>query len=120
MKKARQAVAGLRADVQAAIDRVWPNGVSEMAFDPDESYFEDIYPKLKRAIERLAAARLVREIEPEGGPIWYDEPDPDEDPPDEQGRSRSYHLFFVAPTGETTTYDLSLERPAEPDEAGQW
>ena len=27
----------LRRDVQAAIDRIWPDGIVEMTLDPDES-----------------------------------------------------------------------------------
>ncbi|MFN0104478.1 MAG: hypothetical protein ACKV2U_20625 [Bryobacteraceae bacterium] len=102
--------------VHEAIERVWPSGVVEMKFDADESYFWDIYPKLATSIQRLKGAELVHERKPEGGPIWFDESDPDEDPPDDQERSRSYHLFFVCPEGEAFTYDVELDGLADPDD----
>ena len=57
----------LREDVREAIERAWPDGVVEMAFDSDESWFQDVYPKLVSAIQRIKGAQLVREREPEGG-----------------------------------------------------
>jgi len=70
----------LREDVREAIERAWPDGVVEMAFDSDESWFQDVYPKLVSAIQRIKGAQLVREREPEGGPVWLDHSDADEDP----------------------------------------
>ena len=118
MKKRSKAVAGPREDVRAAIDRIWPTGVVEMTFDPNESYFWDVYPKLGTSMRRLKGADVVHEIEPEGGPVWYDDSDPDEDPPDEQGSSRSYHLFFVCPKGDISDYTVSTDKRAGPDEDG--
>jgi hypothetical protein len=51
-----------------SLERAWPNGVVEMTFDSDESWFRDVYPKLTSAIQRIRGARLVHEREPEGGP----------------------------------------------------
>ena len=86
-----------RKDVREALDRLWPEGLVEMSFDSDESYFWVVLPKLQRAFHRIPHAQLLQEREPAGGPIWWDGSDPEEDPPDEQVRSRSYHLFFVSP-----------------------
>jgi len=36
----------LREDVREAIEHAWPDGVVEMAFDSDESWFQDVHPKL--------------------------------------------------------------------------
>ena len=88
---------GLRRDVQDAVDRIWPDGIVEMPLDPDESYFFELHPKLSRALRRIRNTRLVCEREADGGPVWWDESDPEEDPPDEIERSRSYHTFFVSP-----------------------
>ena len=41
--------------------------------------------------------------------------DPEEDPPDEQLRSRSDHLFFVGPEGEPFTFDAEAEGTTEPE-----
>jgi hypothetical protein len=106
--------ADLREDVREAIERAWPDGVLEMAFDSDESYFRDVYPKLGAAMQRIKGARLVHEREPDGGPFWFDGSDPEEDPPDDHVRPRSYHLFFVCPEGEAFTYQCEIESPAEP------
>jgi hypothetical protein len=106
--------AGLRKDVRDAIERVWPTGVMEMAFDSDESYFWNVHPKLGAAIQRLKGARLEHEREPGGEPVWFDDSDPEEDPPDNQKFSRSYHLFFVCPEGEAFTHETEIESFAEP------
>ena len=117
MKKKKQTIAGPREDVRAAIERIWPNGMVEMTFDSNKSYFWDVYPKLDYALHRLKNARIVHEIEPEVEPVWYDDSDPIEDPPDEQGDSRSYHLFFVSPNGDVYSYEVSIDSPPEPGEA---
>ena len=107
--------AGLRKDVQEAMDRVWPDGIVEMSFDPDESYFCGVHLKLQRAFHRIPHAQLLQEREAEGGPMWWDNSDPEEDPPDEQRRSRSYHLFFVSPEGAAFTFETEAECIAEPE-----
>jgi len=104
---------GLRRDVQEAIDRVWPDGIVELSFDSDESYFYEVYSKLSRAFRRIRDGRLVQEREADGGPIWWDQSDPEEDPPDEIERSRSYHLFFISPEGKAFTFETEAEGFAE-------
>jgi hypothetical protein len=102
-------------DVQEAIDRIWPDGFVEMTLDPDESYFIELHPKLSRALRRIRNTRLVYEREADGGPVWWEESDPEEDPPDEIERSRSYHTFFVSPDGEGFTFETEAEGITEPD-----
>lgn len=119
MAKRRNPDAGVREDVREAIERAWPDGVVDMTFDSDESYFCDVYPELAAAVRRIKGAQLVRELEPEGGPVWFDDSDPEEDPPDDQERSRSYHLFFVCPEGEAFTYETEMESLGEPGEADE-
>lgn len=106
---------GLRRDVREAIDRVWPTDVVEMSFDPDESYFSRLHPRLSRALRRIRNTRLVYEREAAGGPVWWDESDPDEDPPDEIEPERSYHTFFVSPEGEGFTFETEAEGVTEPE-----
>jgi hypothetical protein len=72
----------LRRDVQEAIDRAWPDGLVELSFDPDESYFCEVHPKLSQAFQRIPNAQVLQEREAAGGPIWWDNSDPEEDPPD--------------------------------------
>jgi len=112
--------AHLPDDVREAIDRAFPEGVVEMAFDSDESYFWDVHPELRAAIGRLKRARLVHERQSDGGPIWFDGSDPEEDPPDDDVRSRSYHLFFVCPEGEAFTYECEIQSLAEPECEEDW
>lgn len=107
--------ADLRRDVQEAIARVWPAGIVELCFDFDESYFCEIYPKLSRAFHGIRNTRLVGEPEADGGPIWCDQSDPEEDPPDEIEHSRSYHLFFVSPEGKAFTFETETEGFEEPE-----
>jgi hypothetical protein len=103
--KMRNPGGDLRLEVRDAIERAWPDGVVEMSFDTDENYFLDIYPQLRAAMQRFRGARLVHEREPERGPVWFDDSDPEEDPPNDQEPTRSYHLFFVCPDGEAFTYE---------------
>jgi hypothetical protein len=105
----------LREDVREVVERAWPDGVVEMAFDSDESWFGDVYPKLAVALQRIRGAQLVHESEPEGGAVWFDDSDEEEDPPDDREPSRSYHLFFVCPEGKAFSYETEIERFAEPD-----
>lgn len=107
--------ADLRRDVREAIDRVWPDGIVELSFGSDESYFCEVQPNLSRAFHRLRNARLVQEREADGGPIWWDQSDPEEVPPDEIERSRSYHLFFVSPEGKAFTFETEAEGFEEPE-----
>jgi hypothetical protein len=107
--------ASLRKDVQAAMDRVWPDGIVEMSFDRDASYFCEVHPKLSSALHRIPHAQLLREREGEGGPIWWGDSDPEEDPPDDMKNSRSYHLFFVSPEGESFTFETETEGISEPE-----
>lgn len=105
----------LPRDVQDAIARIWPDGIVETPLDPDESYFFELHPKLSRALRRrIRNARLVYEREADGGPVWW-ESDPEEDPPDEIERSRSYHTFFVIPNGEAFTFETEAEGITEPE-----
>jgi hypothetical protein len=70
---------------------------------------------LSRAFRRLPSAQLLHEREAEGGPIWWDGSDPEEDPPDEVERSRSYHVFFVSPEGEPFRFETEAEGIVEPE-----
>jgi hypothetical protein len=106
---------GLRRDVQEAIDHVWPDGIVEMPVDPDESYFCDLYPKLSRALRRIKDANLLHEREANGEPEWWEGSDPEENPPDEIERTRSYHTFFVSPKGEGFTFQAEAEDVTEPE-----
>lgn len=105
----------LRRDVQEAIDRIWPVGIVELPFDLDESYFFELHPKLSRAFRCIRNTRLIYEREADGGPVWWEESDPEEDPPDEIERSRSYHTFFVSPDGEGFTFETEAEGVTEPE-----
>jgi hypothetical protein len=101
--------------VREAIDRVWPDGIVEKSLDPDKSYFFDVHPKLSRAFRRITNTQIVYEREAGGGPVWWEESDPEEDPPDEIERSRSYHTFFVSPIGNGFAFETEAEGVTEPE-----
>lgn len=109
LPKIRKQDAGLRKDVQETIKRVWPDGVVDMTFDSEESYFWDIHSGLTRALKRIKGADVLYEREAEGEPIWHEGADRDEDPPDGFTYSRSYHLLFVSPKGEAFTFETEIE-----------
>jgi hypothetical protein len=54
----------IRKDVALAIERAWPDGVVDMPIDSDESYFWDIYPKVKQDLSRIKGATLLFERGP--------------------------------------------------------
>jgi hypothetical protein len=62
---------GIRWGVLEAIDRVWPNGVGDMSFDPDESYLSPLHPKLSRALvesgTRASSTSVMQTEGPCGG-----------------------------------------------------
>jgi hypothetical protein len=108
----------LRDDVREAIEIAWPDGVVEMAIDSEESWFQDVYPKLASALRHIGGARLVHEQEPHREPAgFYDSDDEDEEefPPEDLEPSRSYHLFFVCPEGKAFNYATEIETFVEPD-----
>lgn len=74
-------------------------------------------PRLSKArLNELVEEALVDAYgESDGGPIWWDQSDPEEDPPDEVERSRSYHLFFVSPEGKAFTFETEAEGFEEPE-----
>jgi hypothetical protein len=88
----------LRKDRNDAIERLWPGGLVEMNVDYEDSWFFDLQPELTRALQGLKGCSLPFEHEAKGEPVWWDESNPEEDPPDDAVRDRSYHLYFVAPT----------------------
>jgi hypothetical protein len=118
--------AGLRQDVQEAIDRAWPDGIVELSYDPDESYFWEVDEELRAAFHHIANAHLLYEREAQGEPIWWGSDAGDEEPPDEMTNSRSYHVFFLSPEGEAFTCEIETEVVTEPEfmaeefEEGAW
>jgi hypothetical protein len=114
-RRKRQDRGRLRNDVREALDRLWPDGVVALLYDCEESYFQAVHGKLSGALARIRDARLLCEREADGGPVWWEHSDPENDPPDELEPSRSYHLFFVAPQGREFTFDTEREHLEEPD-----
>jgi hypothetical protein len=108
-----------------ALKRAYPDGLIEMPITDEEASFWEIHPKLKQGLSRLKGVSLIYERKPEGGPLWNEGFDPDEDPPDWSENSRSYHLFFLSPDDPKFTYETEEEQPEqkvfgreEPDEEG--
>ena len=112
-RKKKSPAVPIREDIREALKRAWPDGVIEMAFDSEDSYFWDAYPKLAASLRRIKGAHLVLEIEAEGGPVAFDDSDSDEDSPDDQEFSRSYHTFFVCPEGKEFPYEPEIESLAD-------
>src|SRR5207249_3804036 len=53
------------------------------------------------------------EREPQGGPQCEDGSNPDEDPPDWDAESRSYHLFFLPLADERFQFETDTLEPGE-------
>src|SRR5207244_4074414 len=94
-------VGELREDVREAIELSLPEGVVEMAMDPDDSYVWDVLPKLQKAFGHMPGARLREEREPDNRNFDEDECEDD--------RSRSYYLFFIVPDGKAFRYSAEIE-----------
>lgn len=109
----REDASRLRPDVVAAIERAWPDGLIEMSFDSEESWFWQVRSNLARAFHRLDGARLLHEREAELVREWTDADD--DDSPCDCELSRSYHLFFVSPEDDAFAFKSSIETEAEPE-----
>ena len=110
-KRKRPPRGDLPEDLRKAIELAWPNGVVDMLFDADESYFWGVYPKLAKAFRRMKGAQLAYEHAPEVEPSWSD--DSDDDLPDPEP-TRSYYLFFVAPEGPEFAFATEMAPRDEP------
>jgi hypothetical protein len=99
----------LRKDVKEAIGRLWPDGIVKMNVDYEDSWFLKVQPKLARALKGLKGAHLLFEREADGNPVWRPESDPEQEPPDECERSRSYHLYFIVPEGVAFEFTTDTE-----------
>lgn len=100
--------------IAEAIERLWPDGVVEM-IDLNEAPFWDTYSALKARLSRIPGSDLVYEREAAGGPRRDEGSDPHADPPGWSEPTRSYHLFFLSPSGQRFSFDTET---LEPDEAG--
>ena len=77
--------AGLRGDVREAIELSLPDDVVDLTFDPNDSYFWDVQPKLEAALAKVGSAMLLYE----------------RDVQEERG-SWSYFLYFVSTDADRT------------------
>lgn len=96
---------GVRDDIRQALEDSFPDGVVEALTGLEESYLADTYPRLQGALSRIEGATLLSERDPAGGPRWFDESDPDEDPPDWNEPGSSYCLFFIGSTDERLQFE---------------
>jgi len=85
--------AGLRDDVREAIELSLFNNVVELTFDPEDSYFWDVQPKLETALSKVGSAMLLFERDSE----------------DETG-SWSYFLYFVGPQTDPKADDPGIHK----------
>jgi hypothetical protein len=114
--------------IVAALRKSYPDGLIEMPILDEDNPFWEICDKLKHSLSSLKGATLIYERKPQWEQHW-EEPDPDEDPPDWEENSRSYHLFFLSPNGRRFTYETEDEllgpeddfdeEEAEADEFGE-
>jgi hypothetical protein len=80
--------------VQEAICDIWPDGIVEMSLDPGGVMFLRTSPEAIKSPRRIRDARPLYEREANGGPVWREESDAEDEPPYEISRSHSYHTFF--------------------------
>jgi hypothetical protein len=114
-KRTRPPKSGLPAQIVDAIRQAWPDGILEMPIDADESWFQDVYPKLKTALQRIRGSTVRYEHEPESQPHWREDSDSEENLPDWGEEPRSYHVFFLSPDDDRFRIETDT---IEPDEDG--
>jgi len=95
--------------IVAALRKAYPDDLIEMPFVNEENPFWEIYDNLEHSLSSLKGARLIYEREPRGESHWNPGSDPDEDPPDWDEHSRSYHVFFLSPSGRRFKYETEQE-----------
>ena len=115
MTKKRSSKTELPEHITAAIREAWPDSVLDMPANMDEAPFWDVYAELKASLSRIPEIAAVYEREPHGGPRWSEASDPQQDPPDWNDESRSYHLFFLPLQDDRFRYETDI---LEPDDAG--
>src|SRR6478672_10004651 len=105
--------------IMDAIDRAWPRGIVEY-FDKDESYFWDLQDKLERKLRSIKGANITFERPAKGETEWSRDEFGDEDLPLSQEEDRSFHLYFLVPSGDEFRYKVEQEpmfMDSEEDEA---
>ena len=68
-----------RAAIAKLIKKAWPGGIVDMPIDEDESYFWDIYDKLRAKISKLPGASTLDESWPSPQISSIDDDDDDDD-----------------------------------------
>lgn len=96
------------------IERAWPDGVVEM-INLEACPLRETCSTLKGLRSRTPGSDLVFEREAAGGPRRREESDPDEDSPERDEPTRSYHLFFLSPKDRRYSFDTET---LEPDDDG--
>ena len=107
-----------QTDVIASIRSAFPHGIIELVPDPGESYLGDAYRRLKAELSRIKGAIVRYERQPAIEPCWNDNSDREEDPPDWQEPSYSYHLFFVSPTDKRFEIEVEARDLEDDGETG--
>lgn len=104
------------ASIEELIEKAWPDGIVDMSFDEEESYFWKIYEKLKANISKVPDTGVIEERA--ASPDYSSIDDEDEDGLNEawDEGSRSYHLFVV-PLEPAINVPIDVEQGAEEDDA---
>jgi hypothetical protein len=91
----RKKASATPAAIAKLIKKAWPDGIVDMPIEDEESYFWDIYDKLKAEISKVSGALMFHERR--ASPDVGSSDDEDENRLDEawQDESRSYHLFVI-------------------------
>jgi len=121
----RKKTSAIPATLAKLIEKAWPDGIVEMPIDEDESYFWDIYDKLKAKISKVRGVSMFDERPASTEVDSID--DEDENGLEEAWRdgSRSYHLFVIElqtkigvpiVEAEDTGEDVDLQADDAPDD----
>ncbi len=115
MGKKRYPKTDLPKQIVDAIRQAWPDGLIEMTAGMDEAPFWGVYPKLKANLSRIQGSAVLYEREPQGGPQWGEDSDPEEDLPEWSEEPRSYYLLFISPLDDRFRFETETLEPDEND-----
>jgi hypothetical protein len=111
---------------RALIRAACPRGVVDMPTDPEEKYFAKLYPRLRRALERIKGAAILYERDCSGegdegqrmsNSFSFDDDDWENGWLDAApGISFSYHLFFVGLSDPAMQVDCDTEHEVDDQE----
>jgi hypothetical protein len=105
------------SEIIGEIQPVFSNGVIDWLPDEENWNFCEACHPLRDKLRGIKGAAILYERKPSDAPRWDDDSDSGKDFCDWQEETRSYHLFFIGPTGKRFEFPIQEETT---DDHGCW